>query len=259
MARSLPLATSSEPHIEWPVLSKKQHLDITVLEPDQILTVQSFLTRTECSNLIRLIDSLPLELTPPPKRGEATRVNQRASIQSSSFASTLFDLITPHLPDISSFQKHITPAPVPVLCNSNIRLYKYSEGQYFGQHYDESVPGPILPSKATVVEPTSPVPPKGNKKAKAKATPVRGNPTWSEWTILIYLSGQEDGVVGGETVFYTEDGVGKNKRQREIIAPLSRGTLLLHRHGKECLLHEGRLVQRGTKYVLRSDLLFGQP
>lgn len=30
---------------------------------------------------------------------------------------------------------------------------------------------------------------------------------------------------------------------------------LLHRHGEQCLLHEGREVLSGEKWVLRSDLV----
>lgn len=74
---------------------------------------------------------------------------------------------------------------------------------------------------------------------------------------MIYLTGTADGVVGGETVFYTE--ATKRKKSEEVVVPLVKGTALLHRHGKECMLHEGRVVEdagvggRG-KWVLRSDL-----
>lgn len=101
-------------------------------------------------------------------------------------------------------------------------MYKYTPSQHFGPHYDDSV-----------------------KDAATGAI--------SEWTLLIYLTGIEDGVKGGETVFYKDQ---KGTPSEAIVAPLTRGTALLHRHGYECLLHEGSLVQKGTKYVLRSDLMF---
>jgi len=75
----------------------------------------------------------------------------------------------------------------------------------------------------------------------------------SEWTLLIYLTGAEDGVEGGETLFYKEE---RGKPREVITPPLKRGTALLHRHGQECMLHEGSPVKKGTKYVLRSDLMF---
>jgi hypothetical protein len=71
---------------------------------------------------------------------------------------------------------------------------------------------------------------------------------------LIYLSGKEDGVEGGETVFYRD----AKKKGGEIVVGIERGLALLHRHGgSDCLLHEGRTVTKGTKWVLRSDLVFG--
>ena len=35
------------------------------------------------------------------------------------------------------------------------------------------------------------------------------------------------------------------------------GKALLHLHGDVCLEHEGVPVVRGTKYILRSDVIFG--
>ncbi|GAB0139869.1 hypothetical protein EsHS_00000507 [Epichloe bromicola] len=40
----------------------------------------------------------------------------------------------------------------------------------------------------------------------------------------------------------------------EIAVSLETGTLLLHKHGDDCLLHEGREVKAGEKWVLRTDL-----
>jgi alpha-1,3-mannosyltransferase len=48
-------------------------------------------------------------------------------------------------------------------------MYKYTAGQYFGPHYDDSVRDTVTAAK-------------------------------SEWTLLIYLSGTEDGVEGGEVI-----------------------------------------------------------
>jgi hypothetical protein len=167
------------------------------------------------------------------------------SITSAAFAATLFHLLSPHLPPLASLQNptHTSPYPRPVLCNSNIRLYKYTEGQYFGPHYDESVAGPPIPLPTTPApliaeapdsQPQNSVSSTGKRagQKKAKATNVskrQSTPTWSEWTVLIYLSGAEDGIVGGETVFYVDEGRGKSRTQRLIVPPLKRGSVLLHK------------------------------
>ena len=73
---------------------------------------------------------------------------------------------------------------------------------------------------------------------------------------MVYLTGAADGVVGGETVFYTESS--KTKKSEEIVVNLARGLALLHKHGRDCLLHEGRVVEDDGevgKWVLRSDLV----
>lgn len=66
-------------------------------------------------------------------------------------------------------------------------------------------------------------------------------------TLLIYLT--EGDLVGGETSFDLGQG-------RSIAPPVVTGMGLLHRHGHDCLLHEGKPVLKGTKWVLRSDLMY---
>jgi hypothetical protein len=84
---------------------------------------------------------------------------------------------------------------------------------------------------------------------------------------LIYLSGSEE-VEGGDTAFYpcgvapVENGKPRKAKlkvgEEDVVVPLKKGLALLHRHGRECLLHEGRPVLKGTKWVLRSDVVVGR-
>ena len=106
----------------------------------------------------------------------------RISIPSKIFADELFAVLSPHLPlfpyppsqvlasakktRVGGDNEGVTARSAHSL-NSNIRLYKYTEGQHFGCHYDDWV--------------------------RDEETGAR-----SEWTLLIYLSGEEDGIVGGE-------------------------------------------------------------
>ncbi|KAF8810117.1 hypothetical protein BYT27DRAFT_6502025 [Phlegmacium glaucopus] len=214
--------------IIFPNLLPKTELEYKIALEDQIILLDDIFSPAECKSFTKFIDSLPLELTPPKKRGEAERVNQRFSVTSMDFAQKLHTLLLPHLPSFpypTSAKRSTavldTPRK-PHSCNSNIRVYKYAPSQYFGPHYDDSVRDPMTGAK-------------------------------SEWTLLIYLTGAEDGVEGGETLFYKEE---RGKPREVITPPLKRGTALLHRHGRDCMLHEGSLVKKGTKYVLRSDLMF---
>ncbi|KAI8998490.1 hypothetical protein BD414DRAFT_432341 [Trametes punicea] len=226
LAATPPSVPTKPATVRFPDISSKQELEYYALLEDQILFIDGFFSPEECKSYVKFIDSLPLELTPPKKRGEADRVNHRLSITSVDFAQRLFSVLAPHLPEFPypAWAKRPTGAIArpPHSLNSNIRLYKYSQGQYFGPHYDDSVRDPETGAK-------------------------------SEWTLLIYLTGSQDGVEGGETIFYKDQ---KGKARETMIPPLTRGTALLHRHGQDCLLHEGSPVTKGTKYVLRSDLMF---
>ena len=70
----------------------------------------------------------------------------------------------------------------------------------------------------------------------------------------------KSGCQGGETVFYPEvEGPAFTKRKDKgmaapIVIELDAGMALLHSHGSECLLHEGKEVTEGEKWVIRSDL-----
>ncbi|KAL6721327.1 hypothetical protein ACLMJK_000430 [Lecanora helva] len=85
-------------------------------------------------------------------------------------------------------------------------------------------------------------------------------PARTTWTLLIYLTGPSTGCVGGETVFYPDLGTAKtfsgksNDGTKPLAVELEVGLALLHKHGLDCLLHEGREVTKGEKWVIRTDL-----
>jgi 2OG-Fe(II) oxygenase superfamily len=66
-------------------------------------------------------------------------------------------------------------------------------------------------------------------------------------TILVYLSSCQ----GGATRFDKPDGSG------EVAFNPTVGSMLIHLHGDDCLLHQADPVIAGTKYVLRTDLVYG--
>ena len=147
-------------------------------------------------------------------------------------------------------------------CNPNLRVYKYSNGHSFGRHVDESnnVPGQGM----------------------------------TGMTVLIYLSECQ----GGATRFYTNGIYDEDEQKQQQIRQLQQktastskpsagkkkkngsrtpsssspsssssssfafqptiGSMLLHVHGEHCLEHEAEPVLGGNKYVLRTDLVFGQ-
>ncbi|CAG8555351.1 3944_t:CDS:1 [Rhizophagus irregularis] len=188
--------------LSWPIISTKSNLQIETIYQDQIVIIPSFFTPKECANMINFINkSISLESANQslkPKKGEAYRDNDRFSIEDIKFSQELYD--SGLSPLVSNWSSTLTKKPAVGL-NPNIRIYKYSKGQKFGQHYDDSVQDSLG--------------------------------RISEWTLLIYLNGgdneNEVSLYGGETVFY--------KKKEEIVIKPERGMALLHKHGHDCLLH----------------------
>lgn len=133
--------------VQWPpitALVPVEDLVLTTLLKDQILTISRFWTSSLCKTYVNFLSTLPFSTTPSiPKRGEAVRVNDRYQIDDSEFAELLWS---------RTALKQIVEHPVidgkklddgekrrlwdgdVVGLNSNIRIYRYTKGQFFDQH-----------------------------------------------------------------------------------------------------------------------------
>ncbi|ORY56207.1 hypothetical protein BCR35DRAFT_284257 [Leucosporidium creatinivorum] len=209
------------PPITWPTINAEPGLELERLSQDLII-VDGFFSRQTLKTWRTFLPTINMSPPAPAQKGYAARFNDRFGVQAPDFARNLYE---------KSGLKELCEAGIesgvkgkrPVGLNPNIRLYKYEEGAYFGPHYDDDFFDPSTRQR-------------------------------SEWTLLIYLTGVEDGVVGGETAFYPS---ANTKRDGAALSvPLVAGRALLHRHGHACMLHEGRKVGKGTKWVLRSDVMF---
>ena len=125
---------------------------------------------------------------------------------------------------ITSSKSHDFKKPKyqPISCNPNLRLYKYTKGQWFGRHVDDS----------NKIKLTSDAP---SNISDAKETQT-------EITVLFYLSSCR----GGATRFYMPKSKGK-KDDTTAFTPEA-GAVLLHIHGDRCLEHEAEPVLEGVKY-----------
>ncbi|PYI34618.1 hypothetical protein BP00DRAFT_304812, partial [Aspergillus indologenus CBS 114.80] len=230
---------------------------LQLLIPNQAYIIPDFFAAPLCKTYTSFLAALPLVTTPnKPKKGDAVRVNDRFQVQDDGFAAQLWEY--------TSLQRCVTGKrnPVeerlysyddggedgevtrqidredddpsrngmwggePLGLNGNIRIYRYTKGQFFDKHYDDS-------NTLTFNTPGQP------------ARPAR-----TTWTLLIYLTACE----GGETIFYPEPTRKDRNPQPVAVKPVP-GMALLHRHGEHCMLHEGAEVRSGEKWVLRSDLV----
>ena len=131
----------------WPAfgpLLPASDLALNTLLPDQILTISRFWTSSLCKTYVNFLSSLPLTTTPgKPKRGEAVRVNDRFQIEDHAFAERLWSgtslkrLVEGAEIDgkqLSEAERRGLWGGEVLGLNSNIRVYRYSKGQYFDQH-----------------------------------------------------------------------------------------------------------------------------
>lgn len=185
-----------------------------------ISAVQGFLSPEEAQSWITHGEKHEFELAKHPQgSGIAARDCWRLVIEDMVAAGAIFErlntVVPPEMQDRSGKWKIDS-------CATNLRLYRYGEGQLFGKHYDESNSLP------------------GNRR--------------SFFTVLLYLNGGSDdeGLEGGETNFYTD-----HRAKDPIVSfPPRAGAMLVHEHGDRCLLHEGARVLAGSKYLLRTDVVY---
>jgi hypothetical protein len=127
---------AAKPKPEWPAFSPLIPESDLVLEevlPGQIVTIPNFWTSTLCKNYVSFLSSLPLTTTPgKPKKGDAVRVNDRCQIDDPAFAAKLWSQ-TALKTIIEAQDDHLWGGKVVGL-NPNIRIYRYSKGQFFDQH-----------------------------------------------------------------------------------------------------------------------------
>lgn len=123
----------------------------------------------------------------------------------------------------------------PITCNPNLRLYKYTKGQWFGRHVDGSDVIKLRSSNnnCTVVD--------GIFDKVSIDTKNNKVDLQTEISVLFYLSTCK----GGATRFHLPHG-GKNSNSVSFTPQV--GSVLLHVHGDNCLEHEAEPVLEGVKY-----------
>ena len=96
--------------------------------------------------------------------------------------------------------------------NPHMRFVKYGAGQYFKRHYDDNFHD-------------------------------KTDDTISVMTVQLYL---DDGMIGGATVFYLDDG--------EVVVAPRKGFALVFNQKDE---HEGQIVLEGEKHIIRTEAMCG--
>ena len=133
----------------WPSFDPSPHVEHLAFREvckGQIVTIPGFWTSTLCKKYIKFLSSLPLVTTPgKPRGGDAVRVNDRFQLDDPQFAERLWS--ETGLRELvfglggEDFDGSRTANSVDerwggtaIGLNPNIRIYRYSKGQFFDQH-----------------------------------------------------------------------------------------------------------------------------
>eukprot|EP00758_Cryptobia_borreli_P020068 Tbor_TRINITY_DN947_c0_g1::TRINITY_DN947_c0_g1_i1::g.21227::m.21227 len=121
--------------------------------------------------------------------------------------------------------------------NSRLRCYRYRTGAVYRQHVDGAWP-------RSGIDPDT----------DQYKYDVSNGKEYSRLTFLIYLN---EGFEGGSTTFLTpayEEG----RLNAHAVEPRV-GCCLVFPHGDDgCLVHEGSAIRKGTKYIIRTEVLYSR-
>ncbi|MEG3639568.1 2OG-Fe(II) oxygenase [Magnetococcus sp. PR-3] len=194
----------------------------------------NLLSTQEVDQFVMLAEQAGFHADAPVSLPHTIRHNHNFNwVVSRDIDHTLWTRCHPHIPEIVQGQKACG-------INARFRFYRYQQGDYFSPHIDGSWPGSRVINGHLVTD----------------AYPGRH----SQYTFLIQLS--ED-FEGGRTQFYVDrDNPNQGSRSQadsELISVSTpKGAVLCFPHGmhpQHCL-HGSETIRKGTKYIIRTDILF---
>lgn len=198
-------------------------IEIQNILPDTKLTcfvIPSLFSKFECEQLlsIEIKNSFQKAISNYPTY---YRNNDRFVMDNDELANQLFQKVKPYLPETIEINTTIqSENGVWHLkeLNNRIRFCKYSSNQYFHRHLD--------------------------------GVHYRSSSVQSKLTFMIYLNSANE-FEGGRTLFF------KTKETEEIWASYipKQGDLIVFDHN---VWHEGEVLTKGEKFVLRSDILYSK-
>ena len=207
---------------EWESIICEEHDPLTLHTPIEnvdVHLIDQLLSGSECEGLLKAAEFYGFGVTNYPKD---YRGNLRLTVDDSSLAKAVWKRLESVVPQSVEECGNKYEA---VGLNERWRLAKYLPGDQFQQHEDayfEDDSGGFL---------------QGRK---------------SMYTVNIYLN---DGCTGGSTAFEFEEGQSPLVRTYDVV-PKTGLCLLFRQPPAQHYLHEGKRVEGGLKYLLRSDVMY---
>lgn len=195
---------------------------LTAFVIDDVITAEEADSLIAASEHFGFRDEAPGIATPP-----GMRMNMSVHwLADDVLMTTLFERIADLLPE------QVDGAKLHPQLSRRLNVYRYRQGDTFNLHVDGDWAGYGLSE---------------DRREMVEWPGVR-----SRLSLLLYLNGTEDGIVGGNTRLYRHD------RRFEEVSP-KKGSALFFRHGMGpgSVLHEGRpVVGPVAKYVARINVLY---
>jgi hypothetical protein len=215
-----PFITNHGPKIQEKVLEKEKDAFI----------LSNVLSETECETLIHLSERHGYVMMMSAEAGGKGRTNTRILTQDETLAAMLFERMKEFLPHTYQMTDGRMWNEEWVLdgLNERFRWCKYVEGQSFKNiHCDKRVNLPKVGRH-------------------------------SFFTVNIYLNGHGSNYRGGRTIFYDQKGFnGKRPHYEESSAFAAQtGEVMVFNHFPQEYPHCGETLSSGTKYLLRSDVMY---
>tara|TARA_B110000467_G_C18227131_1_gene426516 strand:+ start:173 stop:940 length:768 start_codon:yes stop_codon:yes gene_type:complete len=195
------------------------------------------LSKEECQNLIQATEALGYTDDAAVSLPRSVRHNNNLTWVADD---TTTDLLWQRCEESFTDEHNLFFGNKPLGLNGRFRFYKYQQGDFFSTHTDGSWPGSRIVDRELI----------------ANAFDDR----WSMYTFLIFLT---DDYEGGHTQFrvnseHPELPARGRESSETVNIRTPAGSVLCFPHGTHPLhcLHGSEIITAGTKYIIRSDVLF---
>ena len=233
----LPLWTDHEGSVNpFESSSENKVTRVDISEVPGAFQLLNVLTKKECREIIRIAESLGFHQDSPVSLPHNIRHNDNMNWVVSPAIDSVFWERSKGL-----VSEGVDGQPAKGI-NARFRFYKYHTGDYFSPHTDGAWPGSRV-IEGVYVEDAYPG-------------------LLSQFTYLIFLN---DDYEGGRTEFLVSKDQplrpSKNPSESQTVGVKTpQGAVLCFPHGLHPLhcLHSGEKVLAGTKYVIRTDILYGK-
>jgi len=192
--------------------------------------LMNVLSASECQQIIGLTESLGYLPDAAVSLPRSVRHNYSLTLIADDLTT---DIIWRRCQPLMNINPEIFDNKLALGLNARFRFYRYQAGDYFSPHTDGAWPGSRVIDRQLVTNAFS--------------------DRWSQLTFLLFLS---DDYAGGSTQFYLPSNKPGEATVVNVQTPA--GGVLCFPHGMHPLhcLHSSEAIVSGTKYIIRSDVLF---